>query len=118
MFNAHSVHNKAGIIHQFIIDSKSSMVTIIEIWLTNNNSSIPSQFTPTNFDIINKLLLFNGGGLAILYSFEFKLLLLSIPSTISCEILNYRFCYPIQLLFNIFLFIVHDHHYLTTFYLT
>ena len=61
MFNARSVRNKDDIIHTFIIDSKSSIVAITETWLTNNDSSIPSQFTPTNFDIIqaNRLSLFN-----------------------------------------------------------
>ena len=52
MFNARSVRNKADIIHQFIIDSNSSIVAITETWLTNNDSSIHSQLTPTNFDII------------------------------------------------------------------
>ena len=52
MFNARSVRNKADIIHQFIIDSKSSIVAITKTWLTNNYSSIPSQLTPANFDII------------------------------------------------------------------
>ena len=45
MFNARSVRNKADIIHQLIIDSKSSIVDITETWLTNNDSSIPSQLT-------------------------------------------------------------------------
>ena len=52
MLHARSVRNKADIIHQFIIDSKSSIVAITETWLTNNDSSIPSQLTQTNFDII------------------------------------------------------------------
>ena len=93
MFNARSVRNKADIIHQLIIDSKSSIVAITETWLTNNDSSIPSQLTPTNFDIIqaNRLSPSRGGGLAIIYSSEFKLLSSSIPSTISCEILSCRF---------------------------
>ena len=65
-------------------------------WLTNNDSSIPSQLTPTNFDSIqaNSLSPSRGGGLAIIYSSEFKLLSLSIPSTISCEILSWRFLLP------------------------
>ena len=50
MFNARSVRNKADIIHQFIIDSKSSIVAITKTWLTNNYSSIPSQLTPANFE--------------------------------------------------------------------
>ena len=96
MFNARSVRNKADIIHQLIIDSKSSIVAITETWLTNNDSSIPSQLTPTNFDIIqaNRLSPSRGGGLAIIYSSEFKLLSSSIPSTISCEILSCRFLLP------------------------
>ena len=48
MFNALSVCNKADIIHQLIIDSKSSIVAITETWLTNNDSSIPLQLTTTN----------------------------------------------------------------------
>ena len=52
MFNLRSVRNKADIIHQNIIDSKSSIVAINETWLTNNDSYIPLQLTPTNFDII------------------------------------------------------------------
>ena len=105
---------KADIIHQLIIDYKSSIVVITETWLTNNDSSIPSQLTPTNFDIIqaNRLSPSRGGGLAIIYSSEFKLLSSSIPSTTSCEILSYRFLLPTSIIFNLFLFIVHHHHYL------
>ena len=96
MFNARSVRNKADIIHQLIIDSKRSIVAITETWLTKNDSSILLQLTPTNFDIIqaNRLSPSRGGGLAIIYSSEFKLLSSSIPSTISCEILSCRFLLP------------------------
>ena len=95
MFNARSVRNKADIIHQLIIDSKSFIVAITEPWLTNNDSSIPSKLTQTNFDIIqtNRLSPSRGGGLAIIYSSEFKLLSSFIPSTISYEILS-RFLLP------------------------
>ena len=84
------------LIHQLIIDSKSSIVAITETWLTNNDYSIPSQLTPTNFDIIqaNRLSPSRGGGLDIIYSSEFKLLSSSIPSTISCEILSCRLLLP------------------------
>ena len=96
MFNARSVRNKADIIHTFIIDSKCSIVDFTNICLENNDSSIPSQLTPTNFDIIqaNRLSPSRGGGLSILYSSEFKLLSSSIPSTISCEILSCRLLLP------------------------
>ena len=51
--------------------------------------------TPTNVDIIQANRLSpSRGGLAIIYSSEFKLLSSSIPSTISCEILSYRFLLP------------------------
>ena len=53
MLNAWSVRNKTDIIHQLVIDYKSSIVAITDTWLTNNDSSIPSQLTPTNFDIIH-----------------------------------------------------------------
>ena len=78
------------------MDSKSSIVAITETWLINNDSSIPSQLTPTNFDIIqsNRLSPSRGGGLSIIYSSEFKLLSSSIPSTIFCEILSCRFLLP------------------------
>ena len=83
-------------IYQFIIDSKSSIFVITEICLTNNDTSIPSYLTPTTFDIIQAKILSpsRGGGLALLYSFEVKLLSSSIPSTISCEILSFRFMLP------------------------
>ena len=85
MFNARSVRNKDDIIHQLIIDSKISIDAITETWLPNNDSSIPSQLTPTNFDIIQANILSpsRGGGLAIMYSSECKLLSSSIQSTIS-----------------------------------
>ena len=120
MFNARSVRNKADIIHQLIIDSKSSIVAITETWLTNNDSSIPSQLTPTNFDIIQakRLSPSRGGGLAIIYSSEFKLLYHHPFQVLSlAKYLVVVSCYLIQLLFNLFLFIVHHHQYLTTFYL-
>ena len=74
MFNARPVRNKADIIHQFIIDSKSYIVTITETWLTHNDSSIPSQLTPTNFDFIKANILSpsRGGGFYFLYSSECK----------------------------------------------
>ena len=67
--------NKADITHTFIIDSKSSIVAITETWPTNNDSSIPSHLTPTNFDIIqaNRLSPPRGGGLTLLYSSEVEL---------------------------------------------
>ena len=50
MFNARSVRNNADCIHKLIIDSKSSIVVIIERWLTNNDSYVPTQLTLTNFE--------------------------------------------------------------------
>ena len=83
MFNARSVRNRAYIIHQCIIDSKSFIVAITDTLPTHNDSSITSKLTPINFNIIQskRLTPYRRGRLALLYSSEFKLLS-HIPSTI------------------------------------
>ena len=65
--------------------------------------------TPTNFNIIqaNRLSSSRGGGLAIIYSSEIKLLSSYIPSryipTISCEILSCRFLLPSSIIIQFIL---------------
>ena len=96
LLNARSVRNKVDLITQLIIDSNCSISAITETWLTNDDSALASQMTPDGF----KLLLANmstshrGGGLALLFSSELKLISSSTPCFSSCEILICNIQFP------------------------
>ena len=82
------IRYKADIIHLFIIDSKSSIVSIADTWQTDNDSiNLKNDaYKYTYFDIMHatRLLPYHIGGLVLLYSSELKFLSSSIPSNISC----------------------------------
>ena len=76
-------------IAQFIIDSKCLITAIIETWLTDNDSALSSQLTPRGYYVIltNRSTPSCGGGLALVYSSNLKLVFSTIPSVSSCEML-------------------------------
>ena len=96
LLNAISVRNKVDLITQSIIDSDCSISAITETWLTNDDSALASQLTPDGFKLLlaNRSTSHRGGGLALLFSSELKLISSSTPCFSSCEILICNIQFP------------------------
>ena len=89
LLNDRSVRNKVDLITQSITDTNYSISATTETWLTNDDSALASQLTPSGFNILlaNRSTSHRGGGLALLFLSGLKLILLSIPCLFSCKIM-------------------------------
>ena len=96
LLNARSLRNKVDLITQSIIDSNCSISAITETWLTNDDSALASQLTPDGFKLLlaNRSTSHRGGGSALLFSSELKLISSSTPCFSSCEILICNIQFP------------------------
>ena len=106
LLNARLVRNKVDLITQTIIDSNYSISAITKTWLTNDDYAIASQLTPDGFKLLlaNRSTSHRGGGLALLFSSELKLISLT-PCFSSCEILICNIQFPS--LFTIVIIIIY-----------
>ena len=89
LINSRSVRNKVDSISQSIIDSKYLITAITETWLTYNDSELSSQLTHQGYNVIlvNRSTPSRGGGLALVYSSNLKLVFSTFHSGSSCEML-------------------------------
>ena len=96
LLNARSVRNKVDFITQLIINYNFSISAINDTWLTTNDSALYSQLTPDGFKVLfaNKYTSHRGGGLALLFSSELKIISSSTLCFSSYEIIISNIQFP------------------------